>query len=103
MIEKIETAENFDEFDNNQANEVTYKSPLIRKYIESTISVTYKSPLIRKQFEKIVLQESSTNNSIIEISKPLFTMRDDLALILYNTDNLYQLDQKYHFSFFKVE
>lgn len=86
MIEKIETAENFDEFDNNQANEVTYKSPLIRK-----------------QFEKIVLQESSTNNSIIEISKPLFTMRDDLALILYNTDNLYQLDQKYHFSFFKVE
>lgn len=74
-----------------------------RKYLYNSVSVTYQSPLIRKENERTVLQQSSTYKDIAETEGTLNSMRDDLSLIIFNTENLYNLGMNGHLSFFTFE
>lgn len=74
-----------------------------RKYLYNSVSVTYQSPLIHKEIERPVLKQSNTYKDIAETESTLNSMRDDLSLIIFNTENLYNLGMNGHLSFFTFE
>ena len=73
-----------------------------RRNLENTVSVTSKSSLIRKENERNILRQSKAYKVIIETHSSLNVMRDDISLLLFNTENLYNISLNRHLPFFTL-
>ena len=74
-----------------------------REYNNNNILMTLNSTIINKNNERQILQMSSMYRDEVEISTSCASMRDDLSLFLFNTENLYLLGLYGHFSFFAFQ
>ena len=69
-------------------------------YFTYTIMMTSQSTPIKHINEIDILMLSSSYHQEIELSSSLSSMKDDISLILINTENLVLLAENHHFSFF---
>ena len=74
-----------------------------RKFLDNSVAVTCNSPLIMKENEINVLKQSSSYKDIAETKSSLNSMRDDLSLMIFNTENLFNSGMNGYLSFFTFE
>lgn len=79
-----------------------YKS-MRRKYLTNIIQMSKNGHLINKENERKFLEMSNVYKKDVETNSQLATMRDDLSLILFNTQNLFILGQNERYSFFTFQ
>lgn len=73
-----------------------------RKILRHKIMMTKTSPCIDFNKEREILRMSKYYHEIVESTNPLETMKDNLALMKINTQNLLLLVQNEHYQFFTL-
>ena len=74
-----------------------------KRYLKHKIKMTKESAEINHINEKEILELSSSYSPIVEESTSLTSMRDDLSLMLFNTENMYYLGISGHYPFFAYQ
>ena len=73
-----------------------------RKILRHKIMMTKTSPCIDFNKEREILRMSKYYHEIVESTNPLETMKDNLALMIINTENLLLFGQNEHYQFFTL-
>lgn len=76
---------------------------LKKRYLKHLIKMTDISDVINHNEEKQILEISSSYSTKVEEPSSLNSMRDDLSLMLFNTENLYLLGIHGRYPFFSFQ